>query len=324
MIHHCKSKISWSGIIAGLLVGLVTFLATVNVGALITALLPLDLTGTGIAALIWTIISVLASAYVAGVVTMLARPVDSKAVTIESTEEEVETIVHRFRRETKLHGFLTGVLIVLATTYFAVSGLTSAVAGTAKAAIAATTGTAAATVGAGAGIASVDDVRAYFSNVSRTEIEEAISRQIPGIDRTQVTATANAIIAEFNRVGSYVQTAPLHALPDTLNKAYVDLKNSLSGQLFADKLMAEGLSQSQATEVVAAANAYIAQAEMKAKEAVDNAIKTAKQATIATTLTWLITTALILLASTLGAMSMAHTEDSHETKKASAKKVVRA
>lgn len=323
MVHDFRNKISWSGIIAGLLVGLVVFIASANIGALVTALLPLDLTGTGIAAFIWTIISVLAAAYVAGMVTMYTRPADNKIVTVESTPEEIETTVHRFRKETKLHGFLTGVLIVLATSYFAATGLTAALTGAAKAAVAATTGTAAAAVGAGAGLSNVDDVRNYFSNISRTDVEEAIARQIPELNREQVTATANAVTSEFQRVGSYVQATPVYNLPDVLNKAYVDLKNSLSGQLFADKLKAEGLNQAQAEQVVVTVNNYTAQAEAKAKQAAQEAVEAAKKATVATTLTWLISSALIILASTLGAMSMAHTEDTHEAeKKNTTKKVV--
>ena len=51
---HLSRRLSWRGILAGLVMGVVTTLTIVALGAVITALTGLTLTGVGIAAAIWT------------------------------------------------------------------------------------------------------------------------------------------------------------------------------------------------------------------------------------------------------------------------------
>lgn len=322
MYNNFRNKISWTGVFAGLAVGLLVFLATVNVGALITALLPLDLRGTGIMGTIWAILSVLLAAYVAGMVSMMTHNPEDRFVTVDDNDStnEVETTLHKFRYDSKMNGLITGTLIALATTYFAVSGLTNLVAGTLKT-VAATT---AATTTAAAGTAvaantntvpTIESVQAYFNNISRDDIAKAIAAQTPGLSEKQVTAATNAIYAETRRVGAYVQNAPIYEMPAQISRGYEDLKNSLNGNLFRDKLIAENLTVEEANQVVAVGNAYTNQLQAKVDETIRNATELAKKAIITGALTWLLTTAAILWASVLGARSMAHTEDTIDTRK---------
>lgn len=312
-----RNKISWSGVFAGLLVGLIVFIASLNVGALLTALLPLDLTGTGIMALIWTLISVIAAAFVAGAVSMFTQTPDAKVYSVESTDEDIEAVTHRFRYDAKINGLVTGALILLSTTYFAVSGLTALVTGASKAALATTVTATATTAGATAGVASIDEVRAYFANVSENDVRRFVDENIPGLSGQQAFAVTNAIRSEADRVANYVQAAPLDDLPETLKKGYVDLKNSLTGTLFRDKLMAEGLTLEQANDILVKTEQFVNEMQAKVQQAIDKTVEYIKNTTIVSTITWLITAALILGASVLGAMSMSHTTSSQELRKTS-------
>lgn len=312
-----RNKISWSGVFAGLIVGIVVFLASLNVGALLVSLLRLDFTGTGWLSLIWTILSVIAAAFVAGAVSMYTQTPDAKVYELESTPEEIDHVTHRFRFDAKLNGLVTGALILLATTYLALSGASALISGATKGILATSAVATTATAGAATGLANVNDVQAYFANVSENDVQKFVADQLSGLNLTeqQSNAVVNAVRSEFTRVANYVKAAPLYDLPDTLNKGYVDLKNSLSGYLFRDKLTAEGLSVQQANDVSAKTTTYVNSLQQKVTEAVNIAIDNLAKTTTASTLTWLLTAALILGASVLGAKSMEHTTTTTELKK---------
>ena len=65
-------RLSWPGVLAGLVMGLVSTLTIIALGTVITALTGLTLTGTGIQAGIWTAIAALVGAYVAGLTAVRA------------------------------------------------------------------------------------------------------------------------------------------------------------------------------------------------------------------------------------------------------------
>lgn len=316
-----NTKISWSGVFAGLLVGTVLFFAVLQLGAFVTALLPLNVMGTGIAAIIWLAVGLFVSSYVAGMVCMFSRPADEKLVTIESTPEEVEATTHRFRKYTKIHGLLVGTLIIILTTLVSVTGLSALISGTLKTAAVTTGASAVATVGGIAGIASLEDVQAYVANISRSDLEKLIADQIPSLDQDQVEATVNTIYAEFEIAGRHLENAPVYNLPTQAEKAYNYLKHVFvdDQRVLSRKLQAEGLSEQEANQVIAVANQYASDLEKKMIELKDKAVALAKDATIYSTLSWMITAALILLAAVCGAMSMAHTETTHEAKRTTKK-----
>ena len=139
---HLSRRLSWSGILAGLVMGVVTTLTIIALGTVITALTGLSLTGVGIAAAIWTALAALIGAYAAGLTAVRA----SAPATHNS--DGLAAMTHD---DATLTGLVTGGLIVLASSLFAFNaarGLlntaTSVVGGVAGAA--ATAGAAAATV----------------------------------------------------------------------------------------------------------------------------------------------------------------------------------
>ncbi|MCD0159637.1 hypothetical protein IHN57_20510, partial [Deinococcus sp. 6GRE01] len=65
-------RLSWRGVFAGMVMGLVTTFTIIALGTVITALTGLTLSGVGIAAAIWSGIAALVGAYVAGLTAVRA------------------------------------------------------------------------------------------------------------------------------------------------------------------------------------------------------------------------------------------------------------
>ncbi|PZM83597.1 hypothetical protein DLH72_03570 [Candidatus Gracilibacteria bacterium] len=321
MIKFEKSRVSWSSVFAGLLIATVMFIATLQIGALITAMLPLSLLGTSISAFIWLIISLLASAYVAGMFCMMTQNVDEKFVTIESTPEEIEATTHRFRKNTKIHGIVVGAAIVVITTFMSVTGLTAAISGLSNVLSITAKTTAVATVGGVAGIASIEDVQNYLQNVSQNDIEILLAKEIPELDKAQVSAVVDVVGKEFNKAGNYLASGAVYNLPENVGKAYNYIKYVFveNNGVFTKKLQNEGLTQAQSNQVVNVINKYISEVEAKIEELKKAAEEATRKTVIYATLIWLITSSLILIASVCGANSMNHTETTHQAKKAKKK-----
>lgn len=315
MIHPYRNKISWTGVFSGLIVGLVVFLASLNVGALVTSLLPLDLTGTGIAAVIWGFISVVAAAYVAGAVAMYVQNPEAKFHEVENTPEEIEYTTHRFRFDAKINGLVTGALVLILTTYFSVVGLASLFVNTAKVATVSVATTTAATAGAATGVASLDEVKNYFSHISANDVEKFIDQNVSGISGEQAFAVKNVVAAEFDQASKNLQATPFYNLPQVIKDEYFTLKNNLSGITFRNNLIASGLTVDEANRTIIALNRYMNELQAQVQQTIDKTVEYVKNMTIALTLTWILKAALILGFSVLGAISMAHTTHTREVEK---------
>lgn len=321
MIKFEKNKISWSSVFAWLLIATVMFIATLQIWALITAMLPLSLLGTGISAFIWLVISLLASAYVAWMFCMMTQNVDEKVVTIESTPEEVEATTHRFRKNRKIHWIIVGSAIVVITTFMSVTWLTSAISGLSNVLSITAKTTAVATAWWVAGIGSIEEVQNYLQNISQNDIEILLAKEIPELDKAQVSAVLDVVGKEFNKAWNYLASGAVYNLPENTAKSYNYMKYVFveNNWVFTKKLQNEWLTQEQSVQVVNVINKYVSEFETKVEELKKSAEEATRKAVVYTTLIWLITSSLILISSVYWATSMTHTETTRKAKKSKKK-----
>lgn len=324
MKPFCKNKISWSGIISGLIVGLLLFVSTMMLGVLLMAWSNLDLIGTGgVLGLIWTALSLIGSSYIAGVVAMAVVQPDQKIITVEEDATEVETTVHRFRKEAKLTGLITGSLIVLLTTYLTASGVGAAltgaskIAGTTVAAVGATAG-AAGTAGV-VGLGSIDEIRNYVSSISRGDIENLVAENIEGLTPQQVSR----VVTAFEDIMKDSQMRIKHEyslrnLPAAVSKEYATIREELTAERLSKRLSDAGISEAEIKTVQSQIDRVVKRIELQLaqfEKDIERLVKQVENTIALTALTWIISSILVLGATILGAMSMAHTEEEHETKK---------
>lgn len=324
MIKFEKSRISWWSIFAWILVGIVMFIATLQIWALITAIIPFTFVWTSISAIIWLLISLLASAYIAWMFCMMTQNVDEKITTIESTPEEIEATTHRFRKNTKIHWIIVGSAIVVITTFLSVSGIASTISNLSSVLSITAKTTTVAAVWWVAWISSIEDVQDYIKNISRDDIEILISKEIPELDKKQVSAVLDVIWNEFNKSANYLNNSAVYDLPEKTEKTFNYIKNVFTDNnwIFVKKLKNEWLTDAQSKQVVNVTNKYVSEMVAKVEELKKAAIENTRKAIIYATLTWLITSSLTLLSSVYWATTMSHTETTLQKKKNNNKTVV--
>lgn len=343
----CKNKISWSGIISGLIVGSVAFLATIALGAWIVSVSNLQLFATegGVAFFIWTALSLVVSSYIAGVVAMAVVQPDHKVVTVEEDSQEIETTIHRFRKEATLTGLITGSILVLLSTYFTVNGtigaLTAAtkVAGTTASVAASTVGSVVSTAGT-AGLAgtaaaiagvSQEDINAVVDGFSRQNVEKLVADNVQGLNQEQVSRIVTLIGDVFTDAKVHFQETPVTEWPAAIERQKAKFKTELTVERISERLAGSGISkadiqkaanavEAKVNELEAQMNALVAKAQQKIEEVKVAGVEAVNTAGTYLSLAWIIYSILILGGAVLGAMSMTHTEEEHETKKHITKK----
>ncbi|CAM4015079.1 hypothetical protein [Deinococcus frigens] len=286
-------RLSWRGIIAGLVVGLVSTLTIIALGVIITALTGLSLSGVGIAAAIWTGIAALVGAYLAGL-----TAVRSSAPATQSQDG----IAAMTGDDATLTGLVMGSVLVLLTTLFAFNSA-SRIVGTATSALGGLVGTAA-TATAGADGVQVPGIQGFFSNITPADAEGLIANNTD-LDQEQVTATANVISGIVRRAGNDLGEVDLSNIGDFATARVESIKKALSGPQFVTRLERQGLSNAQATEVQTEVNQSVDRIQKQADQAVKNAEATARSAASTAGWGWLLVAGLTLLASILGARSAA-------------------
>lgn len=288
-------RLSWRGIIAGLVVGLVSTLTIIALGVVITALTGLSLTGVGIAAAIWTGIAALVGAYLAGLTAVRSSaPATRNGDGIAAMTGEDATLT----------GLVMGSVLVLLTSLFAFNSA-SRIVGTATSALGGLAG-AATTAGAaaGAGGAQLPSIQNFFSGITPADAEGLIADNTD-LDQEQVAATANVISGIVRRAGNDLGDVDLGNLGD-FAKARVDsVKKALSGPQLVTRLERQGLSNAQATEVQTQVNQSVDRIQKQADQAVKNAEAAARGAASTAGWGWLLVAGLTLLASIFGARSAA-------------------
>lgn len=294
-------RLSWSGLLAGLVLGLVVTMSLLALGAAITALTGITLTGIGIAAAIWTALAMLVGAWAAGLVAVRA----SAPGLIHREGVSNDGIAAMNYEDATLTGLVTGGLLILLSTLFALNS-TSRLLNTASSVVGTVAG-GAATVAGAAGITAGQDtgVQNFFGNISQEDVAAVIADNNANLNQTQVNAAANVISGIVRRTQYDLGEQDVTSITDFAKSRADSIKKALSGPQFVTRLERQGLSNAQAqevqTEISKQVNRIEEQANRAVKVAEDNARKTASTAAW----TWLLGAGLTLLAAVMGARSAA-------------------
>lgn len=314
---------SWRGVVAGLLMGVIVIMAMTALALVLGSFLSLNLRGVGITAGVYTAITALLAAFVAGYF----------AVKCSAPETIFGDGTNISPKDATLTGMLTAATIVVASTFFTMNTATSIlstagnvatnVAGGAASAVASTVGavgSAAATGAAGAVAADQNGVidiqsmaqNAYDqigANLSRDDIEAIVAKNSENLSKEQVSAVAGVIEELLANTKTQIANMDFTSLDtwrnlDTYAKQRMaEMEHIITGPELMRRLQAEGLSEAQAkqirTEAVnkyaeykASADKAIADARARADELAKSAEEAARKAALYTGLFWLISSIL--------------------------------
>ncbi len=314
------TRIRWSGIFAGTLAATVSYLALMVLGfAIGIAHAPNSgsLGNIAVPTAIWTIVSLLASAYLGGLTA--ARAVG----------------LHGHSRG-RFNGLITGMIFLALLTFgtsglissglSAVTGLMGGVASGASSALGSAAGAVGSATNSAGGVQGLlnnlglgDAYQAITSGLNEKELSQLISDAEPTLSTTQVTAAADTV-GNVVRLASRNVTKDLGNLSDIgglVGKQVQYVTGALSGPEFVARLQSRGLSQAQAQEVAKVVTTRVNELKTQGQQATDAIAKTTKDATqtaadTASRVAWLalLASGLVLLASTLGGGS-GHDESHH-------------
>ena len=318
---------SWRGVVAGLVMVLIVVMAMIALALVLSSLLPFDLKGSSIAGGIYAAITALVSAYVAGYFAIkYSAP---EALFGDGTDIDP--------KDATLTGMLTGALIILLTTFFAMSSATSIlsmagnVVGSTVSTVAKTAATTA-TVGAtAAGAASqsnsvqqkAEEVYQRVSgDISKEDVQAMVAKNTQNLNQQQIAAVSNVIKDMFDQTKTQVNNMDFTDLNTWRNidvyakERMASIEETLKGPEIITRLQQQGLTQTQAlevrTEVQQSFNEYkvkteqyIAEAKQMAEQRMQQAEDVARKTALYTGLFWLISALLTFIASTIGAKNAA-------------------
>ncbi len=328
-IYSLQRRTSWRGVFAGLVMGLIVVMAMIALALILSSFLPFDLKGTSIAAGIYAAVTSIVSAFVAGYFAIkFSVP---EALFGDGTDIDP--------KDASLTGMLTAALIVLLTTFFAMSSATSILA-TAGNAVGSTVSTVAktaattATIGAtAAGVASQSEgvqqkaqevYQRVSGDISEADIQAMVAKNTQNLNEPQIAAASNVIKDMFAQTKSQVSDMDFTDLNtwrniDVYAKQRMEaIETMLKGPELITRLEQEELTKAQAievrTEVQQSFNEYkmkteqyIAEAKQTAEQKMQQAENVARKTALYTGLFWLISALLTFIASMVGAKNAAAT-----------------
>lgn len=324
---------SWRGVIAGLVMGLIVVMAMIALALVLSSFLPFDLKGSSIAGGIYAAITALVSAFVAGYFAIkFSAP---EALFGDGTDIDP--------KDASLTGMLTAALIVLLTTFFAMSSATSILA-TAGNAVGSTVSTVAKTAGgvvaagtSAAGTAAVaapdstvekvqqsaqDVYQKVSGNISKEDINALVAKNTQNLNEKQIAATTNVLDDMLNKTKNEVKEMDFTSvdtwrnIDDYAENRMASIEATLKGPELVNRLQAEGLTEAQATEVrtevqqsfteyKVKTEQYVAEAQQTLDNGLQQAEEVARKAALYSGLFWLISALLTFIAATMGAKSAA-------------------
>ncbi|WP_019585572.1 hypothetical protein [Deinococcus apachensis] len=293
-------RISWRGILAGVVMGLVTTLTIIALGLVITALTGLTLTGTGIQAGIWTAIAALVGAWAAGRTAVRASAPSTR------NDDGIAAMTHS---DATLTGLVTGGLLVLLSTLFAFNtasrliGTASNIVGNVAGAAANAAGTAADAAGNAAN--QNGGIQSFLNGIDQQDVSNLIADASPNLGQEQVTAAANVVTGIFRRAQYDLGNQSLGNITDFATARVNAIKNALTGEQFVSRLTRQGLSQAQAEEVRTTVTNEVDRLQKQATDLANAAEQTARTTARNTGLAWLLGAGLTLLLATMGARGAA-------------------
>ncbi|MPY65572.1 hypothetical protein F8S09_02535 [Deinococcus sp. SDU3-2] len=289
-------RLSWRGVLAGLVLGLVTTLTILALGVVITALTGVTLTGTGIQAIIWAAIAALVGAWAAGRTAVRASA--------PATRND-DGIAAMTPEDASLTGLITGGLLVLLTTWLAYTAAASLV-GAATNILGNVAGGVANVAGNAAQNGTVQGaINNFLSGVDREQVVDLIAESSPTLNTEQVDAAANVVTNTFRRATYGLGNVDLADLGSAIPARIQAIQNALTGQDFQARLERQGLTPAQAGEVRTAISNNVNELQQQATDLANTVEQTARTAARNTGLGWLLTAGLTLLLSWLGARGAA-------------------
>ena len=277
-------RISWVGIVAGLVVGIVTQLALTLLGVAVGAATIDTLSGLAWSTIIWLAISLAISAFLAGLTAARAAGYFTPA-------------------QGRFNGLITGMLLVLALTSFSYNALLGGV--RTALGIAGGVGTAvagAATTAGNNGALQSDPVQSLLSGLNENQISQIIAQNSPELNQTQVQAATNVVTGIANRAANTLgnNLSNISSLPDLISSRVKSIQAALSGPQFVTRLQRQGLTQPQAQETAKSINTLVNDTVTQAQQTADAAARIARNTAITAGWLWLLAAGFILLFSVWG------------------------
>jgi hypothetical protein len=296
--YSLQRRPSWRGVLAGLVMGLIVVMAMIALALVLSSFIPFDLKGTSIAGGIYAAITALVSAFVAGYYAIkFSAP---EALFGDGTDIDP--------KDASLTGMLTAALIVLLTTFFAMSSATSILA-TAGNAVGSTVSTVAKATGAtvAAGTSAVGSVAAgtaaaapegtiqrvqqkaqevyqqVSGDISREDVRAMIAKNTQNLDEQQLEATGNVLSEIMNETKGEVANMDFTDLntwrniDDYAKQRMASIETTLQGPELINRLQQQGLTEAQALEVRSEVQQSFNEYKMRTEQYIAQAQQTVEQ-----------------------------------------------
>lgn len=277
------TRINWTGVLAGLAVGVVTQLALSALGVVFGA--GADSFGSlAIGTVIWLAVSVGISSWLAGLTAARAAGYLTPA-------------------QGRFNGLVTGSLLALLTTLLLGNALTAGFR-TASNVIggAASTAAAAGSAAADSGVAQSGPLQNILNGLDEQEIGQLIADGAPELSTEQATAATSVVSGIIRRASNDIgnNLGDITNLGQLVTKRVDAVTAALSGPQLVTRLQRQGLSQAQAQETARTISERATQLREQAEQTAAATERLARQA--ATTAAWgsLLALGLILGLATLG------------------------
>ncbi len=299
-------RLSWTGIAAGVVVGIVTYAALLLLGVAVGFIGIDDASLSSIAtgSVIWLGISLIFSSLLAG-------------LTAARAAGNLTPARGRF------NGLIVGMILMLLTSIFTLNlvsravsslvNLTGSVVGTAANAVGSAAGAATdASGGLGGALESLgiqNEYQALVSGFNEEELTQLIAQASPELNETQISAAVNVITDEVQAAGRNIANnlADVSNLGDIVTRQADAVQTALSGEEFVQNLTAQGLTPEQAQEVSAVigqqvtdTRQQIQQTTLVLQERSTELAETAARTAAKAAWIWLLMAGITLLFATLG------------------------
>lgn len=299
-------RLSWTGIAAGVIVGIVTYAALLILGVAVgfIGLNDASLSSIATGSVIWLGISLILSSFLAGLTSARAAGNLTPA-------------------RGRFNGLIVGMILMLLMSIFTLNlvsrginslvGLAGSVASTTANAVGSAAGAAGdATGGLSGALESLglqNEYQAIVEGFNEEELTTIIAEASPELNETQVSASVGVITDELQAAGRNIgaNLTDVTNIGEIVTRQADAVQTALSGEEFTQNLTAQGLSPEQAQEVSAVIGQRITETrqqiqqtaaalEERASELAQAAARTAARAAWV----WLLMAGITLLFATLG------------------------
>jgi hypothetical protein len=291
---NSRHRVSWPGVFVGLLTGITLLVVLAALGVAIGVSTATNLGSLGIGAIIWTALTVLVSAYMAGYTAVRAGN-------------------QGLASRGQFTGLVTGMLLTLALTLF-LSNLVSGLVGTASNVVGSVVGGVSNAAGAAGNAAAnnpgtQDAASGLLSGLNTDTIGQIIGDASPTLSQQQATAAATVVSGIITRASNDLgaNISSIGNLGDFVTNRVNNIQKALSGPEFVTRLTRQGLTQQQATATQTAIVDQAKKLQQQATDAAETAARVARQAAITAAWSTLLAAGLIIGAATFGGNQAAST-----------------